>query len=236
MENETIHTQLDDLMNSLNDLKEIPPWAAILIKSTQAILTEIKCLNDLAVRVNKLDDFKAVNEQVTTRLVEENRSLRERIDILEAKSDDQEQRNRAYCLLIHGCPESDDENTDDVALDVFNIQEGLLDIRKTDFIRTHRTGPKPKVSRNTRSSGTAQRPRPIIVRFSNWNARKKVFSNKRELRGKQWVITESLTKYRLELFKKAQAKYGRNKVWTNEGYITTILNDKYVTITSEMDL
>ena len=232
------HMQFDELVNSLHNAPDIPPWAATLMLTMQAILTELKGLRALTTRVNEMESLVKVSEKVTSALQAENHDLRDRISRLEMKSEDQEQRNRAYCLLVHGCPETAGENTDDVVLDVLNIHEGLLDIKKSDFVRSHRTGP-PKVTstRNTRSS-TAQndKPRPIIVRFANWNVRTRVFKNKSNLKGKKYVISENLTKQRLELLKKAEMKFGKRNVWTNQGFIKAKINDKFISITSEDNL
>ena len=50
------------------------------------------------------------------------------------------------------------------------------------------------------------------------------------------MITEILTKNRYELFKAASAKYGKGKVWSTVGRITTKINDNYVVIKSLNDL
>ena len=57
------------------------------------------------------------------------------------------------------------------------------EINIEDLDRTHRIG---KVNNG--------KSRPIIVKFARYNVRKKVFHNKRKLKGKNMSITESLTK------------------------------------------
>ena len=74
------------------------------------------------------------------------------------------------------------------------------------------------------------------MRFASIRKRMEVFHNKKELRGKKTVITESLTAYRYDLLKKAQSKYGYKMVWSSEGRIFTRLDDKMVLISSEADL
>ena len=63
-----------------------------------------------------------------------------------------------------------------------------------------------------------------------------VFYNKKNLRGKNFVVTESLTSFRYDLLKKAKLKYGNKMVWTSEGRIFTKINDKLVLLSSEADL
>ena len=42
------------------------------------------------------------------------------------------------------------------------------------------------------------RPRPIIMKFTQFNFRSQVFNNKKHLQGKTLSITESLNKMRME--------------------------------------
>ena len=225
---------LEDITTELNSVsKEIPPWALLVVQSMRTVISELQCVKDLTLRVNELESFREVSQTVSDNLQAENHRLENKINKLETKCDDMEQRSRNHCLLIHGCPEYESEKTDDIALEVFNIQVGLPNITSSDISRSHRIG--AKVARvNTRSN--VQRPRPIIVRFTNWNTRVDVFKNKRNLKGTNASITESLTKRKLDLLKKAEGKFGRGKVLSYEGFIKTIVNDQYVTINSVDDL
>ena len=74
-----------------------------------------------------------------------------------------------------------------------------------DLDRTHRIG---KVNNG--------KSRPIIVKFARYNVRKKIFHNKRKLKGKN---TESLTMLRVKKLNEARDLYDRNNVWTYDGRI-----------------
>ena len=183
---------MDKLLNSLNAIDDplMPPWAKLLIESMQFIITEITCVKDLATRVNELESFKTVNEQVTLELQSENKRLQERLDKLSDAIDDQEQRNRNNCLLLHGVEELDGENTDDAVLKIIN--ESLeLPIVLENIQRSHRLGPR-NASRNTRQN--PRKPRAIIIRFRDFRSRQSVFYNKKMLKGTGISITENLTK------------------------------------------
>ena len=228
---------LEDITNELNSFnQEIPPWAELLIQSMQTIINELKCVKDLAERISELESFKVVSDTVTTRLHNENTRLANLITNLESKVDDQEQRSRNYCLLFHGIPENVNEKTDDIALEIMNTDLGLNDVAECEIQRSHRLGQKVTERRNLRSNAATAHPRPIIVRFSNFKTRMRVFKNKKSLKGQNISITENLTRLRVELLKKAGAKYGRDKVWTHEGRIMTKFNDQYITINSDGDL
>ena len=111
-------------------------------------------------------------------------------------------------------------------------------VSKRDIGLSHRLGKfKQKDERQTRSVASKFRPpRPIIVRLNSYNLRHEVFKVKRNLKGSRTMITENLTKKRHELLKKAIEKLGKGKVWSNDGRITTKIDNKYIVINDESDL
>ena len=226
---------MDQLLSNFENVDDtsMPAWAKILIDGLKIIITELKCVKDLAKRLDEFEAFKAVSETTTKRLADENKRLNERLNQVELKQDDQEQRSRSYCLMIHGCEETEGENVDEVVLDVVNKYLEINDFCVDDIVRSHRTGPR-QAARSTRKNPT--KPRPIIFRLGNYRDRRNIFTNKRKLKGTGLTITENLTKRRTDLLKLAQNKLGYGNVWTGEGRVTAKLNDKYVVINSEADL
>ena len=72
---------------------------------------------------------------------------------------------------------------------------------------------------------------PLIVKFVRHNIKAKVYASKRKLKGKGYIITESLTKKRLKcvkLLKKLRDDKCLYSYWTREGkiYYTKIRNGK----------
>ena len=225
---------MDDLLKSLNAVNDpnIPPWASLLIKSMQFLVSEITCVRELAARVSHLENYKTTNDKNIDELLAENIRLKERLDIMEYSLDDQEQRNRNYCLMLHGVEEANDEDTDELVLKTI-IDNLSVPIEPHNLQRSHRVGPR-RSAPNTRS--TTQKPRPIIFRFRDYRFRESVFRNKKKLKNTNVSITENLTKRRMELYKLASLKLGRGNVWTIEGRITTKVNNKTVIIMSAADL
>ena len=130
------------------------------------------------------------------------------------KVDDNEQKSRSSCLLIHGVEEANNDDTDKYCLDIVN-KEVSVDLCSADIERSHRIGPrKVKTTRSTRL-------RPIIVRFASMRKRMEVYRNKKRLKGKDFVITESLTSARYDLDQKAKNKFVVKNTWTSEGEILT---------------
>ena len=60
-----------------------------------------------------------------------------------------------------------------------------------------------------------------------------MFKNKKNLKGMKISLSESLTKFRYQLLRKAEEKYGRGKVWSKEGHIMTKENEQYISITHD---
>ena len=221
--------KVNELIAKLNDNNDCPAWAIVLVNVMKELVNEVKTIVN---RINELENLQAISNRVSDELKAENIRLNERLNKMAIQTDDQEQRSRNGCLLIHGIEENDDDDTDNIALRVINNELGV-DLTIDGIQRSHRVGPR-KQNRNTRSS--KPKPRPIIVRFANGRKRREVFSFKKRLKGKNISITENLTKYRYKLLQEATAKYGRGKVWTVDGRITTRLNDRYVVISCSDDL
>ena len=109
---------------------------------------------------------------------------------------------------MHRIVETNDENTDDLFLKTIN-EKLDVDITGNEIDRSHRIG-RQKDER---------RPRPIIVKLTRYNTRKKVFASKRELKGTGVSITESLTAKRREQLNKTREEHGFNNMWTTDGRI-----------------
>ena len=102
----------------------------------------------------------------------------------EKKIETQEQYSRRNCIIIHGLKEEKNESTNDKVVKLFR-EELNEDVLLADLDRTHRIKKKDSSSK----------PRPVIVKFAQYNIREKVFKSKKKLKGKNISITETLTGY-----------------------------------------
>ena len=74
--------------------------------------------------------------------------LRGKVDDITVETDSQEQYSRRNCLLIHGLPESKNENTVLLAMEAIETKMNIK-ITDNDIDRTHRIGnQKTTVSRD----------------------------------------------------------------------------------------
>lgn len=228
---------LTNIINGLDSVNvnddTIPQWALLMLKGMKFLLNGFQEISELKSKVDALESFKTVNEQVTKSLQDDNITLHEKISKLENRIDDQEQRSRNGCLLFHGVTEVDDENTDTMVVNIVKDLVGVNDFTVDEIQRSHRLGPKSQ-ARSLRSKKSNNRA--IIVRFTNYRTRNTVFKSKKNLKGQNIVITENLTRTRYELFKNCAVKLGKNNVWTNEGRIMSMVNGHFTIISSIEEL
>ena len=205
-----------------------PPWAKILINCVNELVDAVKQYNVLNDRMAKLEDISEVRKTVIEGLQEENTKLRNELKFVKRVTDQNEQKSRSICLLIHGVEEEQGEDTDKLSLDIIEKEIGVP-ISLSDIERTHRTGPKRQIT--TRQT----KARPIIVRFNSMRKRMEVYANKKKLKGKKYVVTESLTALRMRLLAKAKEEYGVKNVWTVEGKILVKKDGNISLFSSEID-
>ena len=161
-----------------------------------------------------VDDINSKYQQQ----VKINGELLQRISALEdadkkndVSHDQMEQYSPRNCLLVHGIGEVANEDTAKLVLETFsrNLE---VPVKIEDIGRTHRLG-------RVHQDGTA---RPIIVKFARYMVRADVYRAKRKLKG---TGTSSRRK-RVTILKNAQEKYGKFKVWTQDGEIFRDGNNK----------
>ena len=166
-----------------------------------SLLNEPKGCDELVSRIVELENNKVVIES----LIAGNKRLSKDLSKLEARVDDNEQRNRNNCLLLHGIEKNINSNTDQLVYDVANKDLGIS-LTPSDIIRTHTVG-APKPLRNTRSPEV--NPRPIIFKFANFRKRQDVFYSKRKLKGKNIRKSYTIT---IQTFERSSSE-----IWQGKG-------------------
>ena len=123
--------------------------------------------------------------------------------------DDLEQYSQRNSLVLYGVNECNNDNTNEILIKTFSKKLGV-EIKEDDLDKSQRQG-KPKRKDN--------KPRSIIVKFAHCAVRREVFMNKRKLKGKRLLITESLTFSEMQLLAEAQKRCGVRNVWTSGGRV-----------------
>jgi len=161
---------------------------------------------------------------LTVRLAEKDAEIEQLHTMVLVGLDEREQYSRRNNLRIFGVKEEASEDTDQLVMDV--ASKVNVDISVGSIDRSHRVG---KV--------TAGKPRPIIVKFVSYADRREVFHNKKQLKNSSITIREDLTKYRLNLLRRAVSAYSMRNVWSADGVILVKVNSsRPYRIKTESDL
>ncbi|MEW8544179.1 MAG: hypothetical protein AB2693_11655, partial [Candidatus Thiodiazotropha sp.] len=144
---------------------------------------------------SQIEGIKLENKQLT----ESCSRMEEKIVKLQLDNDSLEQYGRRNILRISGIPEQPNEQTDDLVLKL--AEELNVTMSTYDIDRSHRVG-KIDDDRRTTRPRRPKRHRDIIVKFTSYNARYRLFQKRKELRQtdneqlKTIYMNEDLTKYR----------------------------------------
>ena len=192
----------------------VPPWFREFSESLNTFINEVGgSINKLENNYMQLQGDLAIQKAITDGLDNDRTRLQLKIDQLEADLEEQRQYSRRTNILIHGCAEKPNEDTEQIVLDV--IEKLQLPISRYEIGRTHRLGGKVE-----------GKIRPIIVRFVSYRQKKMTYDAKKGLKGSRILITESLTKERYSLFRYCVDTCGRDNVWTLDGRIYCATGNK----------
>jgi ribA/ribD-fused uncharacterized protein len=178
----------------------------------------VKALENPSVIQKLKDSQTSVIQNELSKYKAENKVLSMKVTKLENDMDNLEQYSRRNSLRIYGIIEEDKENIYEVLSDLFKEKLGLVNVIQTnDIDRAHRLGARKAVQ-----------IRPIIVKFSTYQARQKVFSSKRNLKTynetaeNKIFINEDLTPRRANLLYAARQLKNSGKLgecWSYDGSI-----------------
>ena len=196
------------------------------LEFTQDMLENVKTENaELKKKMDAVvENSSALQEKVS--LLENNLascenqrvSLEKNLNELSTMHDDLEQYTRKFNLEIQGIPEEREEDTQQIILDLARCLDISMEPKDIDICHRMRKGNHEQ--------------RPIIVRFSNYYSKEKMYQNRRKLRrvdvgrylrgAEKVFINENLTARRANLFKKVRDKkrpHSEWRAWTLDGKI-----------------
>lgn len=130
--------------------------------------------------------------------------------MLRMSIDSNEQHARSRNIRIFGIPEHEGENLAGTVISIFKNKMQINSIKETDFVRCHRVRAK---------YASIDKPRSVLVEFSNLNNRSEVIRNRSKLKNTNIFIQEDLTKCRLKLLTDAINKYSAKNAWCLQGNI-----------------
>ena len=133
----------------------------------------------IAKKFDQYETERKEKEKIINDLQRKVSEISNEIEVLKNSLDRQQKYSRRNCVLIHGILEQKGEDTDEQALKIIREELGET-ADKSDLDRAHRIGTFKEDKTKCRS---------IIVKFSRYNVREKVFKNKKKLKGIGYSIT-----------------------------------------------
>ncbi|PIK60325.1 hypothetical protein BSL78_02756 [Apostichopus japonicus] len=172
-------------------------------------------LERLETHAGKLHDIEVTMEKSSKDVQEitnKIRMLEEKCDRSLKEINELEQYSRRNCLRVFGIEDRPNENTSTIISEIASKYFGYTPSQK-DIDRSHRVGQKE-----------ANKPRAILVKFSNYEARDRLIKNRRKLKGTKIVIREDLTKPNQDLLKATKNCPMVKSAWSHDGKIIALVN------------
>ena len=137
-------------------------------------------------------------------------TLQRQVEFLALELDRQEMRRRRKIVLFHGVPE---QKSEDIKTNITGLigKHLVLPNFSSSSIRT-----------SYRLGRSSDKPRPIVVKFTDVSTRDMVWFAKGKLKGSGITQSEFLTKDRHDAFLEARHRFGVGKCWSRNGWIHII--------------
>ncbi|XP_046976626.1 uncharacterized protein LOC124542778 [Vanessa cardui] len=155
-------------------------------------------------------DFSAFKTFIVTAL----NTLQRQVEFLGREIDRLEMRRRRKMLLLHGLPEDKSEDTSARVTTVVADHLNLGNFSSNSIKASYRLG-RP----------LDNKPRPIVIKFTDAASRDKVWFAKSKLKGTGFTQSEFLTKTRHRVFLEARQRFGVSNCWTRDGCIHIVTPD-----------
>ena len=209
-ENQSVEDNLKDFKAKMVKMFKLAQKAnESQIIGEQQLIDLTKSVKYISEQFDEYEKDKKEKEEIIKNLEGQVNNLTETVAKLVKQADNQEQYSWRNCLLVHGLPKTTLENTNDLVIRKFK-NEMDIKIFSDDIDRSQRIGEQ---------KDDPNKVRPVIVKFTRYNDRNKIFRNKKRLNGKKMSITESLTGLRMSKLKEARDEFGFRNVWSTDGQI-----------------
>nr|CAH7753484.1 unnamed protein product [Callosobruchus chinensis] len=146
-------------------------------------------------------------------------------EFLLQKYDDLEQQAKINNLRIYKINETPNENLPQVMIQLFHTRLGIK-VGMEDIITCTRIGKRQPNNR----------PRGVFIKFSSTSIRHNIFNNKKMLKGSGIVVKEDLTDNRLKLMEAAIERASLKRVWSYNGTIYVMKDNRRISIKNKDDL
>nr|CAI5819785.1 unnamed protein product [Callosobruchus analis] len=172
----------------------------------------------------KIDKISQENILVVKELREETSILRQENEYLMQKYDRLDQEARCNNLRIFNIKEDPQEILSDVLVEKFQSRLGIK-ANKDEILVCTRFGKKQD-----------RRSRGILLKLSNINTKQAIYNKKKQFRGTGIVVKEDLTEHRIKIMKAAIEKTYLKSVWSYNGLVYAMKDNKRQLIKDKNDL
>lgn len=175
------------------------------------IITQ-KIISKVIEKLNQIDNkIKGHEEKITT---------------LEKKIEYMQQNVKIKNICIYGVNENKNKDLKQLLLEVIN-EKMQTEIAPEDIDMCYRIGEE-------RAKG--KKPRPVIVKFKNYDTKHFILRNCSKFKGSQLFVMEDLIKPRQELLREAQEKLKGSQVWSYNGTVYVKVENKNIKINGIQDI
>ena len=186
------------------------------------------CVTDVSKNDEQKNELNGMKEALL-KLQQMIDSTMKRLSAVERRQDDLEQYSRSNCLVIHGC-ENVPKSKPGKYLEIENFVCNTLN----EHLQLD--SPLQANDLDIAHSLPSKKGTPVIVKFIRRTQKNEVYRKKRLLKGTKMIITESLTKRRLQLLEKARLEFKQCPVWSWKGEIFVFHNNKKKVIDDFIDI
>ncbi|CAH0720395.1 unnamed protein product, partial [Brenthis ino] len=193
---------MDSIKQSLNDLAQ--HFNTTMAEFQQNLNTSIPATSPTS---NIAAQFSTFRNFVLSAL----ENLQQQVNHLSEQQDRLDMNTRKKILLVHGVPETKNEDVSTVMIKLLSDRLGMPELSIEDISRCHRIG-----------SSKNDKHRVVLIKFKLLLIRNKVWYSKTKLKSTGITISEFLTKTRHDAFMAARQRFGVSKCWTREGVVFVI--------------
>ena len=186
------------------------------------------CVTDVSTNDEQKNELNGMKEALL-KLQQMIDSTMKRLSAVERRQDDLEQYSRSNCLVIHGC-----ENVPKSKLGKYLEIENFVCNTLNEHLQLD--SPLQANDLDIAHPLPSKKGTPVIVKFIRRTQKNEVYRKKRLLKGTKMIITESLTKRRLQLLEKARLEFKQCPVWSWKGEIFVFHNNKKKVIDDFIDI
>ena len=185
---EKMMKRMDDISRDIkSDMKSIKTDINLMTGKLEKVENDVAALRSQMIE----------QEEQLDSIAEMQQHVEERLNVMEAKIEDQESRDRRDNVILHGVPELEGNGPDDCEERFLTTVNSVLPspLRPSDIVRAHRLG--------RRVQG---KTRPLIARMIKSSQKTAILQRRKDLRDKGYGVASDLTAKQREQIQQAKSR------------------------------